>query len=835
MVALIFLVACIVAVFVLAMRQASIAAWSLAAAVAAFVWQTGLIHGEFHMPAFGWLGLLGWLPAIILGLLSIPSIRRAWLTGPVYEQIRKILPRVSETEQQALEAGTVGFDAEIFSGRPSWDRLRAVASIELTAEERAFLDGPTAELCGMINDWQVRHNEREIPENIWEFVKRHGFLGMLISKEHGGLGFSPQAQSLILGKIASRSPDVCTIVMVPNSLGPGELIEKYGTPEQKHHYLPRLAKGLEVPCFSLTGPTSGSDAATMRDIGVVTRGVHQGTDVLGIRLSWEKRYITLGPVATLVGLAFRLFDPENHLGKGEDIGITVALIPADHPGVQIGRRHLPSGAAFPNGPNWGQDVFIPMDWVIGGEQMVGNGWRMLMECLAAGRAISLPSSGTAGAKMMLRVTTAYGRIRKQFGLSVAKMEGLEEPLARMIETAYVNEAGRAVTAAMVSAGEKPSVISAIMKYQSTTRLRQAVNDAMDLHGGRGICDGPANYLQSAYQMVPVGITVEGANILTRSLITFAQGALRSHPYLYEEIKAAQNPDPQRGLAAFDTAFGNHVAFSLSNAFGAFFHNITGGLFAPVPEKAYGTAEWYRQLGRASLNFALVADVTVAVLGGGLKTRQKITGRLADALSELYLLSCVLKRYKDDGKPAGDRLIVEFCARNALHRFQEAIAGTIENFPNGVVRFMLGTIVFPFGRPYRPASDRLGHQIVALAIEPGEVRDRLTRDIYVSRDVNDPTGLLEVTLEKVVASEGAERKLERAIRAGTVRRYHGIDWIGDAEKAGVLTRDEASLLREVETLTARVIAVDHFDPAEVKPHYMKAGHNAAAAQRSAAAE
>jgi len=833
MVALVFLVACIIAAFVLAMRRASIVAWALAAAAAAFVWQTGLIDGAFHFPALGWLGLLGWLPAIILGALSVPSFRRTWLTGPAYQQIRKILPRVSETEQQALEAGTVGFDAELFSGRPNWDRLGAVAPIELTAEERAFLDGPTTELCGMINDWQIRHAEREIPEAVWDFVKRHGFLGMLISKEHGGLGFSPQAQSLILGKIASRSPDVCTIVMVPNSLGPGELIEKYGTPEQKHHFLPRLAKGLEVPCFSLTGPTSGSDAATMRDIGVVTRGIHDGKEVLGVRLSWEKRYITLGPVATLVGLAFRLFDPDNHLGKGDDIGITVALIPADHPGVHIGRRHLPTGTAFPNGPNWGKDVFIPMDWIIGGERMVGQGWRMLMECLAAGRAISLPSSGAAGAKMMLRVTTAYGRIRKQFGLPVAKMEGLEEALARMVETAYINEAGRAVTAAMVSAGEKPSVISAIMKYQSTERLRQSVNDAMDLHGGRGICDGPANYLQSAYLMVPVGITVEGANILTRTLITFAQGALRSHPYLYDEIKACQDTDPRRGALAFDRAFGSHVAFSLSNAFGAFFHNITGGLFTEVPEKAYGTAEWYRQLGRSARNFALVADVTVAVLGGGLKTRQKITGRLADALSELYLLSCVLKRYKDDGKPAGDRLIVELCARNCLYRFQEAIAGTIDNFPNRLVRMKLRGIVFPFGRPYKRASDQLGHRVVALAIEPGEVRDRLTREIYVSRDVNDPTGLLEVTLEKVVAAEEAERKLERAIRAGTVRRYHGIDWLADAEKAGVLSKAEADQLREVEALTARVIAVDHFDPAELKPHYMKPGHNVQGAQRSAA--
>jgi acyl-CoA dehydrogenase len=831
MVAVLFLIVCVIAVFILAIRRASIEVWAIAAAVAALIWQTGLIEGRLHAPVLGISSLIGWLPAIVLALLSISPLRRSWLTGPVYHTLKKALPRVSDTEQQALDAGTIGFDAEIFSGRPDWARLRAVSPIVLTAEERAFLDGPTAELCSMIGDWQIRHAEREIPEPIWDFAKRHGFLGMLISKEHGGLGFSPQAQSLILGKIASRSADVCTIVMVPNSLGPGELIEKYGTDAQKHHFLPRLAKGIDVPCFSLTGPTSGSDAATMRDVGWVTRGVHDGKDVLGVRLSWDKRYITLGPKATLVGLAFRLFDPENLLGKGEDVGITVALIPADHPGVHIGRRHLPSGAAFPNGPNWGKDVFIPMDWIIGGDKMAGQGWRMLMECLAAGRAISLPSSGAAGAKAMLRFTTAYGRIRKQFGLPVAKMEGLEEPLTRMIETAYVNEAGRAVTAAMVSAGEKPSVISAIMKYQSTERLRQSVNDAMDLHGGRGICDGPSNYLQSAYQMVPVGITVEGANILTRSLITFAQGALRSHPYLYHEIKACQDPDTERGLAAFDKAFGSHVSFSLSNAFGAFFHNITGGLFAAVPEKAYGTADWYRQLGRASRNFALVADVTVAMLGGGLKTKQKLTGRLADALSELYLLACVLKRYEDDGKPAGDRLIVELCARNGLYRFQQALAGTIENFPNWFVRMKLGAIVFPFGRPYRPASDRLGHQVVALALEPGEVRDRLTREIYISRDVNDPTGLLEVTLEKVVAAEAVERKLDRAIRAGTVRRYHGIDWLGDAERQGILTTAEADLLREVEALTARVIAVDHFDPAEIKPHYMKPGHNAQTAQRS----
>src|SRR6185369_1287908 len=542
----------------LGMARAPMWAWAAAVGVLTLIGQSGaLSSAEAAGHGASILSWLAWLPFVALALLSIPSLRRSLVVAPVFDKVRTILPKVSDTEAQALEAGTVGFDAEIFSGTPDWNKLQSVPPIQLSAEEQAFLDGPTHQLCAMINDWQVRHSLHEIPEEIWDFVKKNGFLGMLISKEHGGLGFSPQAQSLILGKIASRSPDVCTLVMVPNSLGPGELIEKYGTPEQKEHYLPRLAKGLEIPCFSLTGPTSGSDAATMRDVGYVTRGRHEGREVVGIRLSWDKRYITLGPVATLVGLAFRLFDPENILGRGEDIGITVALVPANHPGVNIGRRHLPSGTAFPNGPNWGKDVFIPMDWVIGGDKMAGQGWRMLMECLAAGRSISLPSSSAAGAKSLLRNTTAYARIRKQFDLPIGKMEGLEEPLARMAEVAYGNEAARAVTASMVSRGEKPSVISAIMKYQTTERMRRSLNDAMDLHGGKAVCDGPSNYVQSAYQAMPVGITVEGANILTRSLITFAQGALRSHPYLYKEIQACQDADEERGLNAFDKAFSGH--------------------------------------------------------------------------------------------------------------------------------------------------------------------------------------------------------------------------------------------------------------------------------------
>ncbi len=826
----VFLLALAIA-YALSMRRAGLVAYAILAAATWWAIASDVFNGGGLAPELSFGSLLALLPVLGLVALSVPSLRRSWIVAPAFDAVRKILPKVSDTEQQALDAGTIGFDAQLFSGTPDWEQLRAVPPITLTAEERAFLDGPAEELCRIIDDWKIRHDEHEVPEEIWDFVKKHGFLGMLISKSHGGLGFSGQAQSLILGKVASRSPDVCTIVMVPNSLGPGELIEKYGTDEQKHYYLPRLAHGEEVPCFSLTGPTSGSDAATMRDIGTVTKQMYQGKETLGIRLSWDKRYITLGPKATLVGLAFHLFDPDKLLGGAEDVGITVALIPANHPGVNIGRRHLPCGSAFPNGPNWGKDVFVPMDFVIGGQKMAGHGWRMLMECLAAGRAISLPSSATAGAKSMLRNTTAYGRIRKQFGLPVGKMEGLEEPLARMVQTAYVNEAARAVTASMVSRGEKPSVISALMKYQTTERMRVSVNDALDLHGGRGICDGPMNYLQSAYQAVPVGITVEGANILTRTLITFAQGALRSHPYLYKEIQACQAADAKQGLTAFEPALGGHIAFSVSNVTGALFHNLTGGIFAHAPAHVGPTAAWYKQLSRASRSFALVADLTVATLGGGLKTKQKITGRLADALSELYITACALKRFEDDGSPPADLPIVEFAVRNGLYKFQEALRGVVDNFPNPAVRTLMRFCVFPLGARMRPAPDWLGHKIVGLVMQPGEVRDRLTRDIFISKDVGDATGLLEVTLEKVIQAEEAEKKLDRAVRKGDVQRFLGIDWIGDALKKGVVTDAEATLLREVETLTARVIAVDSFDPAEVKPHYLTPGHNA----RAAAAE
>lgn len=761
------------------------------------------------------LGVILALAALVSGVLCFREPRRRLVSRPAFKAIKKIIPPVSETERVALEGGTVGWDAELFSGDPDYDKLRAISPIHLSDEEQAFLEGPTEQLCAMISDWQVRATDKEIPEEIWTFIKEHGFLGMLISRAHGGLGFSPQAQSLILGKIATRSPDVSVIVMVPNSLGPGELIEKFGTEQQIEHYLPRLAKGREIPCFALTGPTSGSDAATMRDIGIVTRGTHEGVETLGIRLNWQKRYITLGPKATLLGLAFHLFDPDNLLGETENLGITLALIPTDHQGVVIGDRHLPTGCAFPNGPNSGEDVFIPLDWIIGGKDRVGDGWMMLMSCLAAGRAISLPSSSTAAVKAMLRFTSAYSQIRNQFGIPIARMEGIEERLANIIEAAYVLEAARAMTASIVQGGEKPAVISALLKYQSTEWARSVVNDAMDIHAGRGICDGPSNYLQAAYQSMPIAITVEGANILTRTLITFAQGALRSHPYLYKEVQALETGDMEEGFEEFEPLLYDHIKFSLANIFGALFHNLTLGAFAKTPDRPGSAAKQYRALSRGAKNFALMSDMTVALLGGALKMRQRISGRMADALSELYFISAILKRFEDDGQITGDLVLVDYTVQNALARFYKSLEDVLDNFPSPIAGFVLKRLVFPFGNQHRPAKDRLAKAVVKKTLNEETMRDRLTSAVYISTDENDPTGILEVTLSEVKELSELSKKLETAIKKGEVRRFHGNDWLDEASQKGVLTGNEAERLRRLEQLVGRVIAVDQFNPAAVQ--------------------
>ncbi|MGE5794667.1 MAG: acyl-CoA dehydrogenase, partial [Bacteroidota bacterium] len=573
-----------------------------------------------------WLWLLAPVAAIA-AILAVAPLRRALLSNPVLAVFRKVMPPMSDTEADAINAGTVWWDGELFSGRPDWSKLLGFPRPALSVEEQAFLDGETEELCRMAPDWDT-YVLNDLPPHVWQYVKDKGFLGMIIPKAYGGKGFSGYAHSQVVTKLSTRCSAAAVSVMVPNSLGPAELLLHYGTEEQKRHYLPRLAKGLDIPCFALTNPHAGSDAAAIPDRGVVCKGMWEGREILGMRVTWEKRYITLGPVATLLGLAFRLHDPDRLLGGEADVGITCALIPTSTPGVHIGRRHMPLNAVFQNGPNWGKDVFMPLDWIIGGPKMAGEGWRMLMECLAAGRSISLPSSSVGMSKLAVRATGAYARVRTQFRTPIGKFEGIEEALTRMGGNLYMMDAARAMTAGAIDLGEKPSVISGIVKYHITERNRRVVNDAMDIQGGKGICLGPNNFMGRAYQQIPVSITVEGANILTRSLIIFGQGAIRCHPYVLKEMQAARAADRAKAARDFDRAFWGHVRFATANAIRSAVMGLTGSHWVSVPlGAAPENRRYYQQLTRFSSMFAFLSDVSMVVLGGGLKRREKLSARL----------------------------------------------------------------------------------------------------------------------------------------------------------------------------------------------------------------
>jgi len=741
-------------------------------------------------------------------LLGVAPLRRRLLSDPMLGWFRKVLPQVSQTEQEALDAGTVWWDGDLFSGRPDWRRLLAFPKPTLNAEEQAFMDGPVEELCAMLDDWEVSHELNDLPPHAWQYIKDRGFLGMIIPKQYGGLGFSALAHSAVVTKLATRSATGTVSVMVPNSLGPAELLLHYGTEAQKNHYLPRLAKGLEMPCFALTGPDAGSDAGSIPDFGIVCHGMHEGREVLGMRVTWEKRYITLGPIATLLGLAFRLYDPDHLLGQDEDVGITLALIPTKHPGVNIGRRHFPLNGSFMNGPNSGKDVFIPMDWVIGGRERVGQGWRMLMECLAAGRSISLPSSSTGLLKLCARATGAYGRIRSQFKTPVARFEGVEEAIARIGGHTYVIDAAREMTAGAVDLGEKPSVVSAILKYHATERGRIAINDAMDVHGGKGICLGPNNYLGRAYQQIPIGITVEGANILTRSMIIFGQGAIRCHPYVLREIAATREPDAAKASVEFDAALWGHVRFVVANFVRAVGHGVTGSVLAGSAGDAH-TARYYRQLSRLSAALAFSADVAMLVLGGSLKRREKLSARLGDVLSQLYLASATLKRYEDDGRPEADLPLVHWGLQDCLHRAEEAFAGLVENFPSRPMAWLIRLAAFPLGRGLRAPDDRLGGEVTRLLSEPSAARDRLTRGMFIRKDEADPVGRLEVALDLVVPAEAVEAKLRAAAKAGVLHGRTNDERRASALSQGIITAEEAALLDRFKRVQRACIMVDDF--------------------------
>lgn len=746
-------------------------------------------------------------------VLNTRSLRYGLLSRRMFELYRKILPQMSDTERDALEAGTVWWESELFRGKPQWSRLLAIPKPTLSQEERDFLDNEVETVCAMVDDWQVTRNLQDMPQPVWQYIKENRFFSLIIPKEYGGRGFSALAHSQIVTKLSTRNSALSVTVMVPNSLGPAELLLHYGTEAQKNHYLPRLATGEDIPAFALTSPWAGSDAAAIPDSGIVCKGEWQGREVLGMRVTWDKRYITLAPVCTLLGLAFRLYDPDGLLGDEKDIGITCALVPASHPGVETGRRHFPLDAMFMNGPTRGTDVFMPLDFIIGGADMAGQGWRMLMECLAAGRSISLPSSFTGMAKMTARAVGAYCLVRNQFRTPIGKFEGIEEALARIGGNTYLIDAARTMTATAVDLGEKPSVVSAIVKYHLTERGRSVVNDGMDVIGGKGICLGPQNFLGRAYQQIPVGITVEGANILTRSLIIFGQGAIRCHPYVLAEMHAAQHPDREQGLHDFDQAFWGHIRFTIGNVLRSLGQGLTGARLVKIDaDVAPEMSHYYRQLSRFSSAFAVFADTSMLVLGGSLKMRESLSGRLGDILSQMYLISATLKRFEDDGRQTADAPLAHWAIQDAMHKLQDAFEGVLVNFPNRAIAFGLRILVFPFGRPFAAPSDKLGQAVARLLIKPSATRDRLTHDCFVPRNTMEPIGAIEAAFAASVGTAAIDAKIRQFEKSGQLANNPAAnvrDIAQAVHAAGGITDSEYETVRHRNTLRDRVIAVDDF--------------------------
>ncbi|MDN5848258.1 MAG: acyl-CoA dehydrogenase [Nitrococcus sp.] len=770
--------------------------------------------------ASGGIGAVGLLVAAVLFIpaaivLNVGSIRRRLITRPLFGLFRKALPTMSVTEREALDAGDIWWEAELFQGRPDWSKLLGFQVTRLTPAEQAFLDHQVETLCGMLDEDRIVRKDHDLPPEVWDYLKRERFFSLIIPEEYGGLAFSSLAQSTVVSKIATRSLSTAVTVMVPNSLGPGELLMKYGTQAQKDYWLPRLADGREIPCFALTGPDVGSDAGSMPDYGIVCKGEHAGRKVLGIRLSFNKRYITLAPVATVLGLAFKLYDPQHLLGAEESLGITCALIPTNHAGVRIGQRHFPMALAFMNGPVAGDDVFIPLDWIIGGQPMAGKGWRMLVECLAVGRAISLPALGTAAAKLSYRMTGAYARIRRQFKLPIGEFEGVQEAMARIAGRTYLLEAARVLTASAGDMGIKPAVVSAIAKYHMTEHMRLTINDAMDVHGGRTIIYGPRNYLGYAYQSVPVAITVEGANILTRSLMIFGQGAIRCHPYVRDEMAAVHDSDPRRGLQRFDSLLFAHMGYTSSRGVRTFTHALTGARLVAAPVSG-PAARYYRELTRMSSALAFVTDVTLGVLGGELKRKERLSARLGDVLSNLYLASAVLKYHADAGRPEQELASMQWAVEYCLSEIYQAFDGFFDNFPITGVGHALRFAVFPLGRPYKAPNDRLSARIARQMMEAGGVRERLAQHVYLGRSADDPVGRMEAAFNLLLRAQTPYQRFIKALARRQAKGFTFEEQLASCLEQGILEREQADLVREYERLRWDAIQTDAFDPSELAP-------------------
>ena len=766
---------------------------------------------------FGGVAVTGWLCYLLaIAIFAVPAIRQTIISQKALSLFKKVLPAMSQTEKEALEAGTVWWEAELFKGKPEWKKLQNIADPKLSEAEQAFLDGPVNTVCEMVNDYQVTHELADLPPEVWQYLKDHKFFAMIIKKKYGGLEFSAYAQSLVLQKLTGVSSVLSSTVGVPNSLGPGELLQHYGTEEQRNHYLPRLAEGKEIPCFALTSPEAGSDAGSIPDYGIVCKGQWQGEEVLGMRLTWNKRYITLAPVATVLGLAFKLRDPDGLLGDKQELGITCALIPTDLKGVKIGNRHSPLNVPFQNGPTQGDDLFVPIDFIIGGQKMAGQGWRMLVECLSVGRGITLPSNSTGGIKSAALATGAYARIRRQFKQPIGRMEGVEEPLARLAGNAYVMDAASNLTVAGIDLGEKPSVISAIVKYHCTHRGQRSIIDAMDIVGGKGICLGPSNFLARSYQGAPIAITVEGANILTRSMIIYGQGAIRCHPYVLNEMEAAYS-ESSDALDKFDSALAGHVSFTMSNLVRSVWFGLTDGRGSDTPTPSNKadkqTQRYYQKLNRYSANLALLSDISMAVLGGSLKRRERLSARLGDILSQLYLGSATLKRFESEGSHAEDLPLVHWGMQDSLRQTEVAIDEFLANFPNPVIGRLLRVVLMPFGRIRRAPNDKLDSQVAHILQTPSETRSRIGRGQYLEATEYNPVGKIEKALEVILQAEPLFDKVckETHQKRATLR----LDLVAQLGlEKGILTQEEADLLTSAEEHRLYTINVDDFSPEEL---------------------
>lgn len=741
---------------------------------------------------------------IVLAILfNIKAIRRQVISRFIFLIAKKSIPTLSKTESEALNAGNISFEGEFFKGKPSFKYLLSLKPPELSKKEQEFLDGPTEQLCAMLDDYKI-YEDKDLPPKVWGFIKNQGFLGIIIPKEYGGKEFSAALHSAVIMKIGSRNLVAAISVGVPNSLGPAELLVRYGTKEQKEYYLPRLARGEEIPCFALTGPLAGSDAASIPDFGIVCYEEFEGKKTLGIRLNWDKRYITLAPIATLIGLAFKLRDPEHLLSGEEDRGITCALIPKDLPGIKIGQRHMPFDIMFQNGPTQGKDVFIPLDYIIGGPKQIGKGWRMLMECLSAGRAITLPSSGSASAMAAAVFSGCYARVRHQFGIYIGRFAGVQELLARIAANAYINLSALRFAVARIDEGTQPSVLSAIVKYHTTERSRQAVNDAMDIHGGKGICLGPKNYLANLYRSAPINITVEGANILTRNMIIFGQGSIRCHPYLLKEMNAVKN----NNLKSFDELIFSHLGFLFRNFARAYFHGITNGLFVVVPDGM--TKRHFQKVMRYSAAFALVADIICATMGATLKRKENLSAKLGDILSYLFLASATLKRFYDDGQNKEDLPLVNYACNWLFYDIENRFKEILNNLSNRLLAYYLYFVCFPCGLRQKMPSDKLTEEVAGLLLSPTASLNRLSEGLYKTAAPDNFLALLQEAQMKTLNAEELEKRVRKAQKEGLIYGLHQEDLIKEAREKSVINDQEYVQLLEVVKLRSEIIAVDAFD-------------------------